>query len=328
MAKKLTDTAVKTAKPKEKPYKVADGDGLYVLVNPGGGKLWRLKYRFEGKEKLLAIGTYPAVSLKEARARAVTAKEMIARGIDPCAARKAAKAEALAKSLTFEVVAREWHKKKLAGWTPNHARQIIRRLETLAFPDLGSRPIAELGSPDFLAVLGKVERQGHLETARRLAQICGQVTRYARLAGMIVADPASHLTRSPDHKAGAPPCRHHRTAGNRRSAPGHRRLSGGRVRLLCLEDHAVCLCPLQRAAAGHLVRDRPGQGGMADTCRTHEDAAAPPCPACPASGGDVPRPARHHRQQGACLSRHGFRHALHIGCWPAQCPAPSGLWPG
>ena len=163
MAKKLTDTAVKTAKPKEKPYKVADGDGLYVLVNPGGGKLWRLKYRFEGKEKLLAIGTYPAVSLKEARARAVTAKEMIARGIDPCAARKAAKAEALAKSLTFEVVAREWHKKKLAGWTPNHARQIIRRLETLAFPDLGSRPIAELGAPDFLAVLGKVERQGHLE---------------------------------------------------------------------------------------------------------------------------------------------------------------------
>lgn len=93
MGKKLTDTAVKTAKPKEKPYKVADGDGLYVLVNPGGGKLWRLKYRFEGKEKLLAIGTYPAVSLKEARARAVTAKEMIARGIDPCAARKAAKAK-------------------------------------------------------------------------------------------------------------------------------------------------------------------------------------------------------------------------------------------
>lgn len=205
MAKKLTDTAVRTAKPREKPYKMADGDGLYVLVNPGGGKLWRLKYRFEGKERLFAIGAYPAVSLKEARARAVTAKEMIARGIDPCAARKAAKAEALAKSLTFEVVAREWHKKKLAGWTPNHARQIIRRLETLAFPDLGSRPIAELGAPDFLAVLGKVERQGHLETARRLAQICGQVTRYARLAGMIVADPASHLTEALTTK----PVRHH-----------------------------------------------------------------------------------------------------------------------
>ena len=94
MPKKLTDTAIRTAKPKEKPYKMADGGGLYVLVNPGGGKLWRLKYRFEGKERLFAIGAYPAVSLKEARARAVTAKEMIARGIDPCAARKAAKAEA------------------------------------------------------------------------------------------------------------------------------------------------------------------------------------------------------------------------------------------
>lgn len=144
MPKKLTDTAIRTAKPKEKPYKMADGGGLYVLINPGGGKLWRLKYRFEGKEKLLAIGTYPAVSLKEARARAVTAKEMIARGVDPCAARKAAKAEAIARSRTFEVVAREWHKKKLAGWTPNHARQIIRRLETLPFLILAAGPLPSL----------------------------------------------------------------------------------------------------------------------------------------------------------------------------------------
>ena len=205
MPGKLTDTAIRGAKPKEKVYKLADGGGLYLEVAPRGGKWWRIKYRFAGKEKRLSLGVYPAVGLREARARLEAMKDMLRQGIDPGEQRKTKKTEAVVQEQTFEVVAREWHKKKLAGWTPNHARQIIRRLETLAFPDLGSRPIAELGAPDFLAVLGKVERQGHLETARRLAQICGQVTRYARLAGMIVADPASHLTEALTTK----PVRHH-----------------------------------------------------------------------------------------------------------------------
>lgn len=192
MPQKLTDTAIRTAKPKEKPYKLTDG-GLYIEVAPGGGKWWRLKYRFGGKEKRLSLGVYPFVSLKDARARAIAAKELLARGLDPSAERKAAKTEAAA-ALTFEKVAREFYAKQIGKWTPRHASGVLRRLEVHAFPSLGSRPIADLGAPDFLAVLHKIEKTGHIETARRGAQICGQVTRYARLTGIVPADAASGLT--------------------------------------------------------------------------------------------------------------------------------------
>ena len=194
MPQKLTDTAVKMAKPKERPYKLTDGGGLYVFVTPSGGKLWRLKYRFDKKEKLLSLGAYPAISLKDARTRAIAATELLARGMDPSAERKAAKAKAVAASQTFEKVARDWYAKQIGKWTPRHAGNVLRRLEVHAFPDLGARPIADLGAPDFLAVLHKIEKTGHLETARRVAQLCGQVTRYARLAGIVAADAASGLT--------------------------------------------------------------------------------------------------------------------------------------
>ena len=177
MPQKLTDTAIRTAKPKEKPWKLTDGGGLYIEIAPSGGKWWRLKYRYGGKEKRLSLGVYPFVSLKDARARAIAAKELLARGIDPSAERRAAKVEAAAAALTFEKVAREWYAKQLGKWTPRHAGNVLRRLEVHAFPELGARPIADLGAPDFLAVLHKVEKPGHIETARRVAQICGQVTR-------------------------------------------------------------------------------------------------------------------------------------------------------
>ena len=205
MPGKLTDTAIRGAKPLEKAYKLADGGGLYLEVAPSGGKWWRIKYRFAGKEKRLSLGVYPTVGLREARARLEVMKETLRQGIDPGEQRKAQKAEAVVQGQSFEMVAREWHQKKMAGWTPKHAQQIIRRLENLAFPDLGNRPIAELGAPDFLAVLHKIEQQGHLETARRLAQICGQVTRYARLSGIVDTDAASHLSEA----LSAKPVRHH-----------------------------------------------------------------------------------------------------------------------
>ncbi len=119
------------------------------------GKLWRLKYRFGGKEKRLALGVYPFVSLKDARTCAIAAKELLARGVDPSAERKAAKMEVAAAAQTFENVAREWYAKQIGKWTPRHASGVLRRLEVLAFPKLGARPIAELGAPDFLAVLHK-----------------------------------------------------------------------------------------------------------------------------------------------------------------------------
>ena len=160
MPGKLTDTAIRTAKPKPKPYKLADGHGLYLEVAPSGGKWWRLKYRLAGKEKRLSLGVYPAVGLKEARARAAAAKEQLARGLDPSAERKAERAEVEATLNTFERVARDWFVRQREGWTPRHAVTVLRRLEVHAFPELGQRPIAELGAPDFLAVLRRVEARG------------------------------------------------------------------------------------------------------------------------------------------------------------------------
>lgn len=195
---KLTDTAIRAAKPKEKRYKLTDGEGLYVEVAPSGGKWWRLKYRHAGKEKRLSLGVYPETGLKEARGRAAAMKEMLKQGIDPGEERKAAKAETvaaeIAKGQTFEAVAREWHKKKCSMWTPRHAGQVLRRLETLIFPYIGERSILELGAPDFLAAIQKTEARGCVETAHRLAQICGQVTRYARISGIVPADAASGLS--------------------------------------------------------------------------------------------------------------------------------------
>ncbi|MBQ9407701.1 MAG: integrase arm-type DNA-binding domain-containing protein [Desulfovibrio sp.] len=194
---KLTDTAIKTAKPKEKSYKLTDGEGLYVEVAPGGGKYWRIKYRYGGKEKRLSLGVYPAVSLMEARGRAAEVKATLRRGLDPSEERKTAKAEAraaeVAKGQTFEAVAREWYQKKRTSWTEKHGKQIMQRLEANIFPDLGGRPIQALGAADFLATLRKVEGRGCIEMAHRLAQICGQVTRYARLCGIVPADAASGL---------------------------------------------------------------------------------------------------------------------------------------
>lgn len=208
---KLTDAALRAAKPKDKSYKLSDGEGLYVEVAPSGGKWWRVKYRFGGKEKRLSLGVYPAVGLRDARKRVAEVKDLLRRGVDPGEERKAVKAgiraEEEAKGQTFEAVAREWHKAKSAGWTPRHANEVIRRLETLVFPDLGARPIAKLGAADFLAAVRKTEARGCIELAHRLAQTCGQVTRYARIAGIVQADAASGLT-----EALAPtPTRHHAT---------------------------------------------------------------------------------------------------------------------
>ncbi len=208
---KLTDVVLRSAKPREKSYKLSDGEGLYVEVAPSGGKWWRVKYRFGGKEKRLSLGVYPAVGLREARKKLAETKDLLRRGIDPSEDRKVAKAEIRAeeeaKSQTFEAVAREWHKTKSGGWSPRYAKQVMQRLESLVFPDLGARPIAELGVADFLATVRKTEARGCIEMAHRLARLCGQVTRYARIAGIVQADAASGLT-----EALAPrPTRHHAT---------------------------------------------------------------------------------------------------------------------
>lgn len=189
----LTDTKIRNAKPKEKPYKLTDGDGLFMLINPQGSKWWRFRYRFDGKEKLISFGTYPEVSLSDARDKRTEARRQVAAGINPSQLRQAKKAAKVNNESTFEVVAREWHKKFTPAWTPGHAKTILSRLEGNVFPWIGALPIIEIKAPDLLMVLRRIESRGALETAHRVRAICGQIFRYAVATGRAERDPAADL---------------------------------------------------------------------------------------------------------------------------------------
>ena len=192
----LTDTRVKTIKPAEKPQKLFDGGGLFLLVTPTGGKLWRMKYRFGGIEKLLTIGAYPQISLAEARQKRDQATTMLANGVDPGNTKKAQKAACTEETETFEVIAREWHTKFSPSWADSHSNKIIRRLELYVFPWLGNKPIKAITSQEILAVLQRIEAKGTLETAHRTQQNCGQVFRYAVVTGRAERDPSGDLRRA------------------------------------------------------------------------------------------------------------------------------------
>lgn len=186
----LTETAVRAARATQKPEKLFDGGGLYLLVNPQGSRLWRLKYRIHGKEKLLAIGAYPDVSLKRAREKRDEARRLLADGIDPSAQRKA---EKTANATTFEAIAREWlalQQKKLSASTYDKAIWIF---ETLLFPFIGSQPIHRLTASDVLGAIRRIEARGKHETAHRAKQRCGQIFRYAVSTGRADRDPTADL---------------------------------------------------------------------------------------------------------------------------------------
>lgn len=186
----LTDAAIRKAKPPAKQTKMSDARGLYLLLTPAGGKLWRLKYRYGGKEKLLALGAYPDVSLQAARDKRDAARRLLAAGIDPSEQRRAKREAAGA---TFEIVAREWFEKFSASWSPSHRITIISRLEQNVFPYLGSKVIREITAPEVLSALRRVEYRGANETARRVRQICSQVFRYAIASGRAERDPSADL---------------------------------------------------------------------------------------------------------------------------------------
>ena len=187
LAEPLTDIKIRNAKPGSKPYKLFDGGGLFILVATTGGKLWRLKYTLGGKEKLLTLGVYPAVPLKDARQRRDDAKELIAKGIDPGEQKKEAKAEAAAiakdEALTFEAVAREWLAKKTGHLTPGYRKQLTSRLENQLLPYLGGIRFSALEPADILKACRRAEERGNIEMAHRLSQLAGQITRFARICG-------------------------------------------------------------------------------------------------------------------------------------------------
>ena len=190
----LSDAEIRKAKPEAKAKKLTDGGGLFVLVTPAGSKLWRLKYRIGGKEKLLSLGAYPDVTLARARERREEARRQLADSIDPGELKKAAKTQQRARAAnSFEAVAREWYAKHAPGWAESHASKILRRLERDVFPWLGARPIADVTAPEILTTLRRIEGRGVPETAHRAQQNCGQVFRYAVATGRAVRDPTGDL---------------------------------------------------------------------------------------------------------------------------------------
>lgn len=204
---KLTNTACDNAKPKEKPYKMADGQGMYLDIRPNGAKYWRLRYRMHDKQKLMALGVYPEVSLKEAREKRREARKLIAEGIDPSKNKRDEKRKAtINANNTFEAVAREWHNNQKGRWSENHYNNVLHRLQTDVFPYIGSDPVADLEAPHLLDMLRKIEKRGALDIAGRTRQICGQVFRYGIQTGRCQRDPSADLkgalkTRKTEHFA-------------------------------------------------------------------------------------------------------------------------------
>ncbi len=191
---KLTNTSCKSAKPAEKPYKLADGGGMYLEIMPNGSKYWRLKYRFTGKEKRLALGVYPETSLADARERREQARKVLAAGNDPGEVKKEAKRLAtLQAENSFEAIAREWHENQLARWNAHHAASVWRRLEVNIFPAIGSRPIVSITAPELLAAIRIIEKRGAHDVSHRSLQTTGQVFRYAIATGRAERDISADL---------------------------------------------------------------------------------------------------------------------------------------
>jgi integrase len=190
----LTDKAVSLAKPRDKPYKLTDGNGLYLLINPSGSKLWRWKYRVSGKEKLMALGQYPVVSLRAARTRCNTERTKLADDIDPMVVRKAkVQAKKIAAENSFERIARAW----FTGWhatkSPRHAEYVMRRLEADVFPAIGAKPIADIEPPQLVALVKAIEARGALDIAKRAHQTTAQIFRYAVAHGLSKRNPANDV---------------------------------------------------------------------------------------------------------------------------------------
>ncbi|HHA2390841.1 TPA: tyrosine-type recombinase/integrase [Stenotrophomonas maltophilia] len=204
----LTDTAIRKAKPGPKPTKLRDGGGLYVQLNPDGSRWWRWDYRrpVTGKRNTLSLGTYPEVSLADARGRQAEARRLLASGIDPGERRKAAKVAGVEKAAnSFEVVTREWLGKQ--KWVESYRCKVVAWMDNDVFPWIGGRPVAELAAPDFLRVARRIEERGAIESAHRIMQNCGQVMRYAVATGRTDRNPVADL-----RGALAPPMERHHAA--------------------------------------------------------------------------------------------------------------------
>lgn len=243
----LTDTTVRDANPADKRRKISDGGGLSLLIHPNGRKHWRFRYRYEGKDRTVALGVYPDVSLKDARERRDAARKLLANGVDPGAQRKAIRAARTGQvANSFEAIAREWHARYAPTWSADHGKRVLARLEQNVCPWLGARPIADITAPELLTVLRRIEARGALETAHRTLQNCGMVFRFGVATGRCERDPSGDLRGAlPPHRA-----RHHA------SIPDMRRIGELLRSIRRYEGTLVTCCALRLAP---LVFVRPGE---------------------------------------------------------------------
>jgi len=190
----LTAKKIENAKPAKKPQRIWDSGGLYIEIAPAGGKWWRWKYRHGGKEKRISFGTFPAVTIREAREARNDARKVLNNGTDPSAQRQLERrTRAHAAANTFEWIAKEWYGKHSRVWTEHHSADVLRRLEKNLFPDIGQTPIAEINAPALLAALRKVESRGAHDLAHRMLGVAGQVFRYGVATGRCERDPSGDL---------------------------------------------------------------------------------------------------------------------------------------
>jgi hypothetical protein len=190
----LAATTVKKAKAKDKPYKLSDEKGMYLLINPKGAKYWRLKYRYGGKEKTLALGVYPDVSLSDARDKRDAARKLIANDVDPGVTKRLAKQTQLEEGAnSFEVIATEWFKTRMMDKAQGYQDRTWRGLKNDLFPSVGKRPINQITAPELLTALRKVEARGAVDMAHRVKQTAGQVFRYGVATGRCERDPTGDL---------------------------------------------------------------------------------------------------------------------------------------
>lgn len=188
----LTDIKVRSAKPQEKEYTLVDGDGMFLLIHPNGSKYWRFRFRFGGKQHLMAFGVYPETSLADARQKREEARRLVAAGIDPREHKRAVKEEQAKEAITFESVAREWHATN-KKWSEEHSRRVLKSLEDNLFSVIGKRSIEELKTRDLLAPIKVVEATGRFEVASRLQQRTTAIMRYAVQSGLIDYNPAQEM---------------------------------------------------------------------------------------------------------------------------------------
>nr|WP_194246627.1 integrase arm-type DNA-binding domain-containing protein [Pseudomonas syringae] len=202
----LTDTALRTAKPRDKLYRLADAQGLCIEVTPSGGKLWRLRYRFDGKAKMLSLGIYPAITLAQARERREAARRMLAQGVDPSAHKQQEKTAAAAQVLTMELLAREWYDYNRPRWAPATSSKVLQYLESDIFPVIGRQPASEVQRPELVELVRKIEKREAFNVARKVRQWLSQIFRFGLAKGVVPGNPATDLDVVAAH---APRTRHH-----------------------------------------------------------------------------------------------------------------------